>query len=71
MKVEGRRSKVEGLLLFIPGKTSKRGGSGYGLPLCNRYLTAHGGRLALESQEDEGTTATVFLPVSGPSVKPD
>lgn len=61
------QASLEGLLLFIPGKTSKRGGSGYGLPLCNRYITAHGGRLALESQEDEGTTATVFLPVSGPS----
>ena len=55
---------LDGLLRFIPGNSSKRGGSGYGLPLANRYITAHGGRLALESQDNEGTTATVFLPIS-------
>ena len=58
---------LDSLLRFIPGNTSKRGGSGYGLPLANRYITAHGGRLVLDSREDQGTTATVLLPVSGPS----
>jgi len=58
------QSMLNDLLRFIPGQTSKRGGSGYGLSLCNRYITAHGGRLELESQENEGTTATVFLPLS-------
>jgi signal transduction histidine kinase len=61
------QSMLDGILRFIPGKTSKRGGSGYGLPLCNRYITAHGGRLVLESHDNVGTTATVFLPISGTS----
>jgi signal transduction histidine kinase len=54
---------LDGLLNFIPGKTSKRGGSGYGLPLCNRYISAHGGRLDMDSREDKGTIATVILPI--------
>ena len=61
------QSMLDDLLQFIPGQTSKRGGSGYGLSLCNRYITAHGGRLALESQENVGTTATVFLPIPEPA----
>jgi len=58
---------LDDLLRFMPGNSSKRGGSGYGLPLANRYITAHGGKLALESQDKEGTTATVFLPIAGTS----
>lgn len=54
---------LDGLLNFIPGKTSKRGGSGYGLPLCNRYISAHGGRLDMDSRENKGTIATVILPI--------
>jgi signal transduction histidine kinase len=54
---------LDGLLKFIPGKTSKRGGSGYGLPLCNRYISAHGGRLDMDSREDKGTIASVLLPI--------
>ena len=61
------QSCLVGMLQFIPGNTSKHGGSGYGLPLANRYITAHGGRLALESEANEGTTATVFLPIRGTS----
>ena len=61
------QSCLVGMLRFIPGNTSKHGGSGYGLPLANRYITAHGGRLALESEANEGTTATVFLPIRGTS----
>ncbi|MEI7908367.1 MAG: ATP-binding protein [Verrucomicrobiota bacterium] len=61
------QSSLVSLLRFIPGNTSKHGGSGYGLPLANRYITAHGGTLALESEENEGTTATVFLPILGTS----
>lgn len=58
------QSDLDGLLNYAPGKTSKQGGSGYGLPLCNRYICAHGGRLEFESKEDRGTIATVLLPLS-------
>ena len=57
------QADLDGLLAFTPGKTSKPGGSGYGLPLCNRYICAHGGRLELDSRENQGTMATVFLPL--------
>jgi signal transduction histidine kinase len=64
------QSDLDGLLNFIPGKTSKRGGSGYGLPLCNRYISAHGGNLSMDSREDQGTVATVSLPLSAESNPP-
>jgi signal transduction histidine kinase len=57
------QTDLDGLLNFIPRKSSKPGGSGYGLPLCNRYISAHGGNLTLESREDQGTVATVSLPL--------
>ena len=37
-------------------------GLGLGLPLCRRIAEGHGGRLVLQSREDEGTTVTVALP---------
>ena len=64
------QADLDGLLNFIPGKTSKPGGSGYGLPLCNRYISAHDGNLAMESREGQGTTATVSLPLSAESQPP-
>ena len=35
---------------------------GYGLPLAARNLAAHGGTLAVESVENEGTVVTIVLP---------
>lgn len=51
------------LTQYIPGRTSKKGGSGYGVPLCNRYVRAHGGSLDFNSVEGTGTTATISIPV--------
>lgn len=53
---------LQNLVQFIPGGTAKRGGSGYGLPICRRYLQAHGGRIWLESTKNTGTTVTVTIP---------
>src|SRR3546814_19374377 len=36
-------------------------GTGLGLPLCQRFAEAHGGRLAIESDLGKGTTVTVRL----------
>ena len=50
---------------FIPGGSSKRrsgSGSGYGLPICRRYIEAHNGTFQIDSQEDSGTTATIRIP---------
>ena len=37
-------------------------GSGLGLPLCHEIVLAHGGRLTVESQPNQGTTFLVCLP---------
>jgi two-component system sensor histidine kinase HydH len=49
--------------LFVPFYTTKRGGTGLGLPICQRIVRAHGGELGLESREGAGATFTVRLPV--------
>lgn len=58
---------------FIPGGSSKRRsgnrvgmGSGYGLPICRRYVEAHGGVLTIESEEGRGTLVTVKIPIPTP-----
>ena len=53
-----------GLLLFTPGRRnkSKRNSTGYGLPIAARNIAAHGGTLAVESVENEGTVVTIMLP---------
>lgn len=51
---------------FIPGGSSKRkdrSGTGYGLPICRRYVEAHGGTLVIQSKEGEGTTVSFRLPL--------
>ncbi|PID38661.1 MAG: hypothetical protein CSA65_03275 [Proteobacteria bacterium] len=45
------------------GYTTKSGGSGLGLALCERIVQAHGGRLELDSSPGEGTTVRIWLPV--------
>lgn len=42
--------------------TTKAKGMGFGLPICKRFVEAHGGSLSLESSLDKGTTATIFIP---------
>jgi signal transduction histidine kinase len=42
-----------------------RGGTGLGLPIVRGMVTAHGGRVTVESQEGKGSRFTVLLPREG------
>lgn len=50
--------------------STKRGGSGLGLPTVRRLLEAHGGTLELESAPGRGTRARMRLPLTNPSPEP-
>jgi signal transduction histidine kinase len=54
---------LQELLLFTPGKTTKKnGGTGFGLPTAHRFAEAHGGRLDIDSQPGVATVFTLILP---------
>ena len=46
--------------------TTKGGGTGLGLPIANRIVEEHGGRMAVASEPGRGTTFAFFLPYEGP-----
>ena len=50
--------------LFSPFFTTKPRGTGMGLAIARKIVTAHGGTIALESVEGKGTTARVWLPAA-------
>lgn len=48
--------------VFDPFFTTKRAGAGLGLAVCYGIVTAHGGRITVESRDGRGTTVRVALP---------
>jgi signal transduction histidine kinase len=50
--------------LFVPFFTTKQGGSGIGLVLCQQIAEAHGGNLTLESRAPTGCFARLRLPLA-------
>ena len=50
--------------IFLPFFTAKKKrGLGLGLPICDRIIKNHGGRIKVESQPGQGTTFEIYLPV--------
>ena len=49
--------------IFLPFFTTKDTGVGMGLALTHKIITAHGGRVEVESKEGSGTTFTVIVPM--------
>ncbi|MBM4031320.1 MAG: PAS domain-containing protein [Planctomycetes bacterium] len=52
-------------MLFTPFYTTERRGTGLGLAMSQALVKAHGGRIAVESSAESGTTFTIELPTSG------
>jgi signal transduction histidine kinase len=52
--------------IFQPFFTTKLSGSGLGLAVADGIVRDHGGRIDIESQEGEGTTVSIVLPLGGP-----
>jgi hypothetical protein len=51
--------------LFVPFRTTKRGGWGIGLYQVKEIVERHGGTLTVTSKEGSGTTFQITLPVMG------
>lgn len=47
---------------LLPFYSTKKSGSGLGLPLCREIMEAHGGKLSLQAHEAGGTVVTCWLP---------
>jgi signal transduction histidine kinase len=63
---EGMDTQVRSRALD-PFFTTRPSGTGLGLAIVDRIVDAHGGRLGIESRAGEGTTVTVFLPLTVPT----
>ncbi|HEY7319939.1 MAG TPA: ATP-binding protein [Candidatus Binatia bacterium] len=51
--------------IFQPFFTArKKSGMGLGLPICDRIIKNHGGRIIVNSQPGQGTTFEIFLPIA-------
>ena len=57
---------------LLPFYSTKKSGTGLGLPLCREIVEGHGGKLTLQSREGGGATVTCWLPAQrGAPVAPD
>jgi len=58
-------ANLEEVRQCLPGRTSRRNvGTGFGLCNARRFVAAHGGKLLIDSTENDGTTVTLVLPAA-------
>ena len=58
--------------IFHPFFTAKkRTGLGLGLPICERIVKNHGGKLEVESQPGTGTAFKIYLPLNRTPIDKD
>ncbi len=55
--------------LFEPNFSTKTHGSGLGLAICKRAILLMGGDISIESQENQGTTVKIQLPIAAENSK--
>jgi len=55
--------------LWTPLFTTKAKGMGFGLPICKRFIEAHGGTINVKSARGKGTTFTVTFPTESKIVE--
>lgn len=53
--------------IFEPGYSTTPGSPGLGLSVCKKVVEQHGGEIRVHSKPQQGTTFSVYLPVSGAS----
>ena len=51
--------------VFEPFFSTKRKGTGLGLSIVHQIVEGHGGDIQVESQEGEGTSFRITLPIKG------
>jgi signal transduction histidine kinase len=54
--------------VFDPFYTTPEKGIGMGLPLSQKIIEEHGGKVLVSSILNQGTTLTVLLPLAAPAV---
>lgn len=55
--------------VFDPYFTTKQQGSGLGLASCYSIVSKHGGRITVESELNQGSTFTIYLPAATPELE--
>jgi two-component system sensor histidine kinase HydH len=50
--------------VFTPYFTTRQDGTGLGLAIVQRIVEDHGGTIEIESSDGNGTSLTIFLPIS-------